>query len=209
MTFRLHRRVHLLALGGFAILLSGALIGCSNATAGAAHPTPTVKFTAGTTIDGQAAPQFSLHDQTGQLINLRQSSGHVTLLTFLDATCTTECPITAQYLDWTAQFLGTDSKNVAWLAMSVNPTNTSQQAETFMTENSVQVPLHILMGSNVQLAPLWHAYHISVQPTASGDVEHTLGLYLIDAKGHEREWVDGGYDPKALSADIEKLLHGA
>lgn len=67
--------------------------------------------------------------------------------------------------------------------------------------------LHILLGSSSTLAPLWKAYHIVVQPGANGDVEHTLSLYVIDAQGHEREWVDGGYNPKALAADVEAMIH--
>jgi cytochrome oxidase Cu insertion factor (SCO1/SenC/PrrC family) len=181
-----------------------AVQGCT-ATAKEAPKPATLK--AGTTLGSTLALPFSLRDQAGELVSLQQMRGHVVVLTFLDATCTTECPITAQYLDWTAQFLKKDAENVGWLAMSVNPSNTADQANTFLTKNAVQVPLHILLGSSAILTPLWKGYHIVVEPGANGDVEHTLGLYVIDAQGHEREWVDGGYDPKALATDIEAVMH--
>lgn len=203
----------LLAAMAMALLLAGSLQACgangangagaANVSASAAQ----VKFTAGTALAEAPAPEFALRDQTGAIDDLQQMRGHVVILTFLDATCTTECPITAQYLDWTAQFLGKDANKVIWLAMSVNPTNTVAQAETFMHKNQVQVPLRLLMGSQAELAPLWKDYHITVQPGAGGDVEHTLGLYLIDAQGREREWVDAGYDPRALSRDVQALWH--
>ncbi len=188
------------------VTLMLALQGCTAPASRAAQP---VKLTAGTTLGSTLAPSFSLRDQTGALVNLTQRRGHVVILTFLDATCTTECPITAQYLDWTAQFLKQDAENVGWLAMSVNPSNTTDQADEFLTKNDVKVPLHILLGGSSTLAPLWKAYHIVVQPGAIGDDEHTLGLYVVDAKGHEREWVDGGYNPKAPAADIEAVIHNS
>lgn len=187
-----------------AVLIAVGLQACA---ATAKQAPPAVSLKAGTELAHFTAPPFTLHDQTGAAVTLQQMRGQVVLLTFLDATCTTECPITAQYLDWTSQFLGKDSGRVVWLAMSVNPTNTVADAETFLHKNSVKVPLHVLLGNQAELAPLWKAYHIVVQPGADGDVQHTLGLYLIDGQGHEREWVDGGYDPKALGADIQSLLH--
>lgn len=142
----------------------------------------------GTVLDGAAAPAFALRNQVGAAVNLQQMRGHVVVLTILDATCTAECPVTAQYLDWTGQFLGKDVQNVGWMAMSVNPSNTKEDAETFLNKNSVQAPLHILMGGEEKLAPLWKAYHIVVQPDEDGDVQHSLGLYVIEAQGREREW---------------------
>lgn len=174
----------------------------------AQRPAPSpVALKAGTVLDGAAAPAFALRDQVGAPVNLQQMRRHVVVLTFLDATCTVECTVTAQYLDWTGQFLGKDVQNVGWLAVSVNPSNTKEDAETFLSKNSVQAPLHILMGDEAKLAPLWKACHIVVQPDVDGDVQHTLGLYVIDAQGREREWVDGGYDHHQLSADIETPLH--
>ncbi len=200
-------RSRMLVAGALAVLLTVALQACG-ASAPQVSPSPTA-LKAGTTLDGRAAPAFSLRDQSGATVTLQQMRGHVVILTFLDATCTTECPLTAQYLDWTAQFLGHDTQSVTWLAMSVNPTNTVAEAQTFMTKNAVKVPLHVLMGSQTELAPLWKAYGIEVQPGPDGDVQHTLGLYLIDTQGHEREWVDAGYDPRQLGADVETLLHAS
>lgn len=165
------------------------------------------KLMAGTALNGTAAPAIHLTDQHGAAISLEQFRGHPVALTFIDATCTTECPVTAQYLDWTAQFLGTAKTNgVVWLALSVNPDNTVADANGFITKNKVTVPLHFLLGTHAQLAPLWNAYHIYVQPTASGDVEHTIVTYLIDKQGHEREVLDQSYDPKAAAKDLSALL---
>ena len=165
-------------------------------------------LTGGTTLGDKPAPAFALTDQTGATITLAQLKGHPVVLTFLDATCTTECPITAQYLDWTAQRLGTRADQVIWLAMTVNPTNVPADVTTFMTKNKVQVRLHVLLGTQAELAPLWKAYYIEVVPPATpgGDVEHTVVTYLIDSQGRERELLSQGYDPKAAAADLSVLL---
>ena len=194
------------------VVVVGGIIAARNlwTNSHAAQIAPTPTFAAGTTLDGRAAPNFTLKDQSGATVSLAQFKGHPVVLTFLDATCTTECPITAQYLDWTGSFLGKHASDVTWLAMSVNPTNTTADANHFISENKVQVPLHVLLGTRAELAPLWKAYYIEVVPPATpgGDVEHTIVTYLIDAKGHEREVMDQGFDPKAAAADLSALLAG-
>lgn len=166
------------------------------------------KLTAGTNLNGTAAPDFTLKDQTGATVSLDQFRGHPVVLTFIDATCTTECPVTAQYLDWTAQFLGTKATaGTVWLAVTVNPENTAADAQGFITKNKVTAPLHLLLGTHDQLAPLWSAYHIYVQPTPSGDVEHTIVTYVIDKQGREQEVLDQSYDPKAAAKDVQALLN--
>jgi protein SCO1/2 len=160
----------------------------------------------GTNMQDHPAPTFRLLDQNGVQVSLASLHGHPVVLTFLDATCTEQCPLMVQYLNWTTQFL--TPKQVAavdWVAISVNPLNTPAQAQAFLTKNKTVMPMHFLLGSQGQLAPLWKAYYIAVQPGQT-DVAHTSGLLLIDQTGHERIWLDAGFDPKDLSGDIQSLL---
>lgn len=196
----------LVVVVGTIMVLHTRFDGGSASAAGAAHQPP--KLVAGTVLDGTPAPAIHLTDQSGTRVSLDQFRGHPVVLTFVDATCTTECPVTAQYMDWTAQFLGAKSTTgVVWLALTVNPDNTAADANAFLTKNKVQVPLHFLLGTHDQLAPLWNVYHIYVQPTPSGDVQHTIVTYLIDKQGHEQEVLDQSYDPKAAAKDLQALLN--
>jgi protein SCO1/2 len=192
------------------VLIGGLLIVRNLWNGHAAAVTPSATFTAGTALGTSPAPAFTLTDQNGASISLAALKGHPVVLTFLDATCTTECPITAQYLDWTAQYLGKPASSVTWLAITVNPTNTPADVATFMSKNKVQVPLHVLLGTQAQLAPLWKAYYLEVIPAATpgGDVTHTIATYLIDSQGRERELLDQAYDPKAAAHDLSLLLAG-
>lgn len=154
------------------------------------------------------APAFSLLDQNGATISLASLRGHPVVLTFLDATCTSQCPIMVQYLDWTTQFLTPQqASQIDWVAISVNPNNTPAQATTFLAKNKAAMPVHFLLGAQAQLQPLWKAYYIEVQPGQT-DVAHISGLYVIDQQGREREWADAGFDPKALAADLRAVLAG-
>ena len=209
MKLRTISRLSVIALvvivGAIMVVHSRLDAGSASAATETAQPPP--KLVAGTVLNGSAAPAIRLTDQHGVAISLDQFRGHPVVLTFVDATCTTECPVTAQYLDWTAQFLGTAKTNdVVWLALTVNPENTVAEANGFITKNKVTVPLHFLLGTHTQLAPLWNAYHIYVQPTPSGDVEHTIVTYLIDKQGHEQEVLDQSYDPKQAAKDLSALL---
>jgi protein SCO1 len=161
----------------------------------------------GTDLRGVAAPSFTLVDQSGARLSLAALHGHLVVLTFMDSVCTNECPITAQYLDMSAQLLGAkDTTSVVWLAISVDPwSDTSATARAFLAKNQVTMPLHFLLGSEATLRPLWQAYHIAVLQTG-GDITHTLGAYIIDQRGRERIWLDQAFDPKMLSDDLRILL---
>lgn len=190
-------------LAALMVLLSA----CSGA--GAAANTPRATATpdwGGPSMHERPAPPFTLQDQDGKQVTLESLRGHPVVLTFLDATCSEECPILVQYWNYTAQLLGaTDTQKVVWLAMSVNPNNTPDEARAFLTKNHALMQVHFLFGTQAQLAPLWKAYYISVQPGES-DVAHTAGLYVIDQAGRERAWLDAGFDPMALKNDLARLL---
>lgn len=171
-----------------------------------ATPTPILQ---GTDMHKHLAPGFSLTDQNGNTVSLQALRGHPVVLTFVDATCTEQCPIMIQYLNWTAQQFMTPQQvaQVEWVAISVNPHNTPAQAQEFLTKNKAAIPMHFLLGTQAQLQPLWKAYYIEVEPGQT-DVVHTSGLYVLDQQGRERVWFDAGFDPKALSGDLQALLSG-
>ncbi len=151
-------------------------------------------------------PGFSLHDQNGALVDMNSLRGHPVVVTFLDMTCTQECPLQAQMLQQAGNFLGAkQATQVDWVVVSVNPTNTPADASAFLQKNHVKLPIRVLLGSQAELAPVWAAYHIYVQPTPT-DVAHTTALFLVDKSGRERMVFLGSYDPKAVSADLAALL---
>lgn len=165
-------------------------------------------LTAGTVLDGQAAPMFTLRDQTGATFSPSRLAGHPVVLTFLDVTSPADEQAAARDLNGMRQSLGGKAADVAWVAVSVNPSATAADAQAFLAQSGVRVPLHVLLGTQAQLAPVWQAYSISViAPTAAGGaIQHTNVTYLLDTHGHERELLDSSYDPAKAAHDVTQLL---
>lgn len=174
----------------------------------AATPTaPTL--VGGTALSDIPIPTMRLRDQSGALITSQSLLGHPTVVTFLDMTCTQECPLQAQVLEQTSVFMGARKTNqVNWIVISVNPRNTPADAQAFMTKNKVTIPVKVLLGDLSQLGPVWDAYHVYVDRStlAGGDVAHSIDYFLIDRSGHERMVFVDAADPKALSQDLTALL---
>lgn len=172
-------------------------------TSDAAPSTPAL---VGGTALNDRVPPMSLRDQSGALVTSQSLGGRPTVLTFMDMTCTSECPIQAQLLNQTARFLGPQkASQVNWIVVSVNPNNTPADANDFLQKQKVTIPIKVLLGSQAQLKPVWDAYHIYVQATPT-DVNHTVALFLIDKSGRQRMVFIDGFDPKALSQDLATLL---
>jgi cytochrome oxidase Cu insertion factor (SCO1/SenC/PrrC family)/thiol-disulfide isomerase/thioredoxin len=136
----------------------------------------------GTPLSGPA-PAFTLTSQFGRPVTLRSYRGHVVLLAFNDAECTTVCPLTTAAMVEAKSLLGPAASGVELLGINANPQAT---AVKWVREYSqVHGMLHqwqFLTGSPRQLRPVWKAYNIEAQIDA-GQIDHTPALYVIDTRG--------------------------
>jgi len=179
--------------------------------AAATNPTTTTPTLVGGTPLNPAVPMpaMSLKDQAGDVVTTQSLQGRPTVVTFLDMTCTQECPLQAQVLQQAAVFMGMQKANkVNWVVVSVNPKNTPADAQTFMSKYKVTVPVKVLLGNLEQLGPVWDAYHVYVdrKTLSTGDVTHSIDYFLIDKTGQERMVFVDAADPKALAQDLTALL---
>src|SRR5258708_17712340 len=77
-------------------------------------------------LSGRPAPDFKLTAQFGQAVSLSSLRGREVVLAFIDARCTTLCPLTAEILyDARAQLGSSAAKQIALVAINANPTATS------------------------------------------------------------------------------------
>jgi protein SCO1/2 len=204
----------LLFAGGVSLALIGAiaLMGhmASQPAAGASNTSSQGPLQyQGIDLQHTSAPQFTLRDQTGAPISLQQFHGHPVALTFFDSVCPhQDCSLIAEYLNATAKDLGAhDTNAVAWVAISMNPWHdTPASAKAFLQTRQVHMPLHYLLGTEQQLAPLWQAFHMQVVLQKNGIVIHTTGVFLIDGNGFERTYFQEGFDPKVVSQQLHQLL---
>jgi protein SCO1/2 len=145
---------------------------------------------------------FSLRDEAGKEISLRQYRGHVVVLTFMYSTCQDTCPVTATTIRGALDDLGHD---VPTFAVSVDPANdTPDNAEAFLLKRGLSNGrMHFLLGTRAQLRPVWTAY--GIQPQGKG-FEHTARVLVLDKEGRQRvafpveDLVD-----RDLAHDIRKL----
>jgi protein SCO1/2 len=198
-----------------ALLAVGTIVGFSvaartlaNRGAGAsATATPATVFQEGVDLGGTPAPSFAFKDQNGTQVSLDHLRGHPVVLTFFDSVCPhADCSLMAEYINWTAKDLGAQSANVSWVALSVDPWyDTPLTATAFLKSRQVTIPLHFLLGSFAELTPVWQAYHMQAQ-LQNGVVIHSTGVYVIDAQGRERVYLDEGFDPQILANYLHQLL---
>jgi protein SCO1/2 len=66
-------------------------------------------------------PAFSLRDQNGHLVRLRQQRGKVVLITFLYTHCPDVCPLTAENLNQALHSIGTQRANVRVMLIRFAP----------------------------------------------------------------------------------------
>ena len=138
------------------------------------------------------APAFSLTDQDGRPVTLASLRGKVVLLTFLDDTCSTDCPLIAQEFRQAGQLLSADTGRVELVAINYNPLNTQvSYIQAFdRQEGLAGVPNWLyLTGTLAQLHPVWLHYGIAppeILPAGSM-TGHGDYAFVIDQAGHMRQ----------------------
>lgn len=193
--------IALVALVGAVAIIRQQVVAHQSGGANATAPV----LTGGTPLNS-ATPAFTLHDQTGAVVTPQSLRGHPVILTFMDMTCTQECPVIAQELQLTSNFAGAQSAGqTEWIVVSVNPNNTPADVTAFLTKQNVSLPVKVLLGTQAELSPVWKAFGIDVQPSPT-DVTHTTATFLIDQRGTERMVFLDAFDAKALAGDISTLL---
>jgi cytochrome oxidase Cu insertion factor (SCO1/SenC/PrrC family) len=154
------------------------------------------------------APELALTDQSGRPITLSRLRGRVLAITFLDSHCKQLCPLEADQLGQVQRSLP-GSVPVSLLVVSVAPaTDTAESERTFAAEHHWSGDWHWLGGSQTQLAAVWKAYSVAVQPSPD-DILHSVVLYLVDKKGFTRGGFAAGLEPGRVAQDVRLLAREA
>jgi cytochrome oxidase Cu insertion factor (SCO1/SenC/PrrC family) len=168
----------------------------------------------GSDLHGQAtwgpeerrAHPFTLRDQRGALVSLEALAGTPVLLTFFDSECKEQCPIEGVQLATILRDLKPDERPTL-LIVSVNPAgDTPASIRKAMAAWRLTGPWrsHWLRGTERELASVWRAYGIDVQPTTN-NIAHVLVLYLIDREGYQRTGYLFPFLPSFVALDLRSL----
>jgi cytochrome oxidase Cu insertion factor (SCO1/SenC/PrrC family) len=140
------------------------------------------------------APPFKLVDQSGTAVALSALRGKTVALTFLDDTCTTDCPVIASEFRMADSYLGADARRVEMVAINANPRFiTPDYLAAFDQQEGLE---HLrnwlyLTGSLSELRHVWRTYGEAVIYLPGGAmIGHGEYAWVIDAKGRTRDILD-------------------
>ncbi len=157
------------------------------------------------------APAFTLTDQHGHVVSLASLRGHVLALTFLDPVCTSDCPLIAQEFRQTDQRLGSQARDVDFVAIVANPIyrSASFTNQFDSQEGLTQVPnWYYLTGSLPALQHVWNSYGILVDTVANGAmIAHSDLAFVINSQGQERDaLIDDPGPTQTFASSFSSLL---
>lgn len=138
-----------------------------------------------------SAPKFSLIDQFGATYTLGEHPGYVTLLTFLDPRCWTDCPLLAQQLRIVRSQLPANTK-LDLVAVAADPYH--EQLSDLRHFIAIHDLTHVtnfyfVTGKFSSVQKVWASYHITVAMTKSDVMSvHADFMYIINAHRQEK-WI--------------------
>jgi protein SCO1 len=139
------------------------------------------------------APNFTLRDQNGRRISLKQFRGRPVILTFIDPLCRNLCPFEAKTLDKVAASFPAD-RRPAIIAVSTNHwADARKNLLLDKTKWNLPSDWHWAVGAPSALARVWKDYAIGVSvatKTIAGikvrRITHTEASIVLDPSGHQR-----------------------
>lgn len=190
------------------LVRSAALVlSCLLTAAGAAAATSKPPFVGPAIAHPSTAPDFTLQDQSGRMLRLTGQRGKVVMITFLYTHCPDACPLTATHIDDALGALGRRRKEVAVLAISVDPKgDTPGAVARFVRSHRLRPQFHYLTGSATALTRVWRLYDVTAVRKGGPDVDHTLYTLLLDRRGTTRVLFDSLASPAAMAHDLRLLL---
>jgi cytochrome oxidase Cu insertion factor (SCO1/SenC/PrrC family) len=137
------------------------------------------------------APRFTLTDQFGRPYHLGEHPGRVTILTFLDPRCYTDCPLLANQLASLRADLGASAR-VDVVAVAANPFHeTRRDVRHFIAQHHLGGvrDFYFVTGARSATSAVWRAYGVSVVMRPSDTMSvHSDVVYLISGDGRLR-WI--------------------
>lgn len=170
----------------------------------------------GTSLPGQAAPGFTLTNQFGASVSLRQFRGKAVVLAFVDSRCRSICPLTTLSMTEARRMLGpAAAAHVQLLGIDANPDATKvADVRAYSSAHQMLRSWDFLTGSPHQLAAVWRAYHVYVA-ASHGNIDHEPAVYLIDGHGKERTlyltqmaYASVGQQADLIAQGLSRLLPG-
>jgi protein SCO1 len=184
------------ALVALAVVILAASKVTESNTSSAEVSAPKSAFDGALLPPGVRAPNFSLKDEDGKRVTMKEYRGKPVVVTFMYSHCKDTCPVQAQQIKGALDDIGHD---LPALSISVDPPgDTPQSVHHFNSEQGVAGRIRWVLGREPQLRRLWNGFHVTSQ---SPDSEHMARIMLIDKRGFQRI----GYPVQQVTP--ERLAH--
>ena len=156
------------------------------------------------------APGFTLTNQEGKPLALKQLRGKVVVTTFIFTGCGSTCPLLTAKLISIQRRLGADSgARVYFAAISVDPlADTPQVLKRYAQAHGADLESWgFLTGDPTQISDVAHRYGVFYKKQAGDEIDHTFLTSIIDQGGTLRvQYMGVRFDPEEMIQDIHSLL---
>jgi protein SCO1 len=159
---------------------------------------------------GDVAPDFALVDQDAQPISLAALRGKPVLLDFIFTHCPGPCPIlTGIHAQVREGLSESERARVHFVSITLDPARDNPPTlRAYASARKIDTRgWSFATGPVADVDAVVRAYGVGAARTPSGEIEHTIATFLIDADGKiAKRYLGTSYAPEAIRADIERLL---
>ena len=156
------------------------------------------------------APDFTLIDQEGKQVSLKDRRGDVVAVTFIYASCVDTCPLlTAKLVGIQRKLDGKRASKAFFTAITVDPERDTPEVLRRYGQAHGADNAHwaFLTGTAQQIDDVTRRYGIYRKKQPNGDVDHTFLTSLIDRSGTLRvQYLGWRFDPNEFLGDLRSLL---
>lgn len=156
------------------------------------------------------APEFTLTNQDGKRVGLKDLRGKVLAITFIYASCTDTCPLLTAKMAGIQNRLGPAfGERVYFVSITVDPERDTPEVLQRYAEAHKANPTGwaFLTGTPAEIRDVAKRYGIYYKKMPGGDVDHTFLTSLVDHNGVLRvQYMGVRFNPDEMLQDLRILL---
>src|SRR5215510_6920484 len=156
------------------------------------------------------APEFTLTQQDGKRLTLKELRGKVLAITFIFASCTDTCPLLTAKMTGIQDRLGPAfGPQANFLSITVDPErDTPAVLKRYAEAHSANTAgWAFLTGSEAEIREVAKKYGIYYKKRPRGDVDHTFLTSLVDQNGILRvQYMGVRFNQDEMLRDLQSLL---
>ena len=156
------------------------------------------------------APEFTLTNQDGKRIALKDLRGRVLAATFIYTGCADTCPLlTRKLVEIQSRFGILFGPQVYFLSITVDPQrDTPELLRRYAKAHGANLAgWAFLTGTPAEIGEVAKRYGVYYKKSARGDLDHSFLTSLVDRSGILRvQYIGVRFNPDEMYRDLQSLL---